>query len=187
MFVESCEPLLTPVIPNDSTTDSCWPDKIAFDEARAPTEFFAELGVFRTIMKLHDFDTKLPSYRDFGRRLYLIFVEEVPDEDTLFDMATLIADHINRSSEIDEKQTILPPERNNFIMALDKPFVEVLGNRQTYHLAEDILSKDNLKTYFSEHPDVVPALWSHGSMDVNVARRLELPLEFVRPSNLDNI
>jgi hypothetical protein len=140
-----------------STTDSCWPDKICFDEARVPTQFFEELGVFHTIMKLHEHDVKTPSCKDCGRRLCLVFVAEIPSDDTLFDMATMIADHINENPDTDEKQTINPPDRNNFVMARDQPFVAVLGNRQTKSLAEEILAPGNLHQFFDNQPEVIPA------------------------------
>lgn len=142
--------------------------------------------MFRLVMKLHDFDTPLPSHRDCGRRLHLVFVEEIPDEDTLFDMATMIAIHINSSPEVAPKQSVLPPQRSDFIMATDKTFVEVLGNRQACQLAMEIFAKSGLDQFFADHPAVVPAFWMKGTMDINIARILNLPLECVRPADLQD-
>lgn len=144
-----------------------------------------EMNVFRKVYIMHNHDVRIPSYKDYGRRFFLIFFEELPSIEDLHALAQEIVDHINDCVHINDKQTVEDPVMEEFLVGADKALVEVLGNNQTCALAQEMFGPCNLNQCFADNPAVLSGFWNHGTMSIRIAREFNLGTEWVKSSELE--
>jgi hypothetical protein len=167
-----------------SPTDSSWADKIAFDLLRdrdddAP---FKTLGVYKDLFYLHHFDHPLPGYNGFGRRVYFMFTDEIPGNHDILDLSHQIADLINGQLNMKPVQHV-KVYANDLWYKSSTTFVEILGNRQTLKLANDILPGNNVAQYFQDNNGALASFWPQGTMQLDIAQRYGFDMSMVRPAN----
>ena len=170
----------------DGDTLSCWADKTLADLVyQGNTAIIDDCHVQQKIFKLHDAEgVPLKGHKGYGRRCYVVVVDELPDDDTIRELMDAIVEEVNKFPTMKESQKAVVP--NEFIVERGVPFVAKLANEQTIGLCENVLLVPlaELQSYFCVNTAAFANFWHEGTMTAKVAAFFGAGSEWIMPSEL---
>ena len=148
-----------------------------FDNRADEQHWIAEAGI-RFVRKHHRKGKPVMNKQGCQVRAFLIPVTEMPSASNLRISADVIVENLNNSGHLEHpSQTVTVPE--NFIVDENANCFDCLGGPQTLQHAQKLIPGGSLKDCFEQQPDAITTFWPGGGMPLEVARMLDLGMEWV--------